>query len=111
MNILPPHSEKDEQYKAYYSVFKSAANQIAGDTSKTAFADWMRNVVAKFPYYEYTTARTMAVAALMAAEGDFTPERARILLRTVYGTVKDASQIDLLVIDVARYVRRLQKIE
>lgn len=106
MNLLTKVSENDQEYKAYFSVLKSALKSIDGNASQKVFYEYMRGIQEKFPYAYKTNARVMVVAYHMAITGrEFDPSTASDLLGMVFSGKENK---EILIIDVARYFKRLR---
>lgn len=111
MILFPVANERDQVYKIYLSQYKTAAKLIDTAATSRTFSEQMRQIVEKFPYFEHTTPRIMAVAVYMVASAQnpdiFDREKALSLIDTVSVNVNTSKKRELLVIDVARYYKRL----
>lgn len=112
MNLLPPPSESSNEYKTFLSQYKASARAIDTSASGTTFNQQMRQIIEKFPYFDHTTARVMAVAMHLAATatGPNTPfdrEKARSLIDTAFASYRTKKDKSTLLIDTARYYHRI----
>lgn len=112
MNLFPAPSERDQEFKTYLSQYKATAKALDTAATTRTFNEQMRMIIEKFPYFEHTTARVMAVAMHMAVSTSpntpFNIERASALIDTAFANFRTQKDKSLLLIDVARYYKRLQ---
>ena len=111
MNLFPSPSERDQEFKAYLSQYKATAKALDTSATTRTFNEQMRMIIEKFPYFEHTTARIMAVAMHMAVSANpnasFNIGRASTLLDTAFANLRTDKDKSLLLIDTARYYKRL----
>lgn len=115
MNLFPAPTERDQAFKTYLSQYKATAKAIDTAATTRTFNEQMRQIIEKFPYFDHTTARIMAVAMYMVATAStsnptFDREKAASLIDTAFAnfrTKKDQSTRAALIIDVARYFTRI----
>lgn len=108
MNLFPPSSERDTDYKVYLSQFKAASKMIDTAATTRSFNEQMRQIIEKFTYFDHTTPKIMAIAMYMATTyTTFDHNAASLLIDTVYSNYNSKKDKSLLLIDVARYYYRL----
>lgn len=109
MNLFPAPTERDQSYKVYLSSFKAASKIIDTAATNSTFNKQMRRIVEKFPYFDHTTAKTMAIAMTIATSSKtFDRIEAMRLIDLVFSSLKTKKDKELLLIDVARYWVRLE---
>lgn len=109
MNLFPPPSERDDVFKMYMSQYKRASKGIDSANTSRTYNELMRHIIEKFPYFDHTTSRVMAIAMVLAVENDttFNREKASELIDIVFASVNTQKDKTLLIVDVARYYTRL----
>jgi len=112
MNLLPSLNERDERYNTYFSQYKTAVKIIDSTSTQRSSSEQMKNIVEKFPYFEHTTPKIMAIAMHMALSNgatltNFNTDMASTLIDSVFTSLRTTKDKSMLIIDVARYYTRL----
>jgi len=115
MNLFAPPNERNLEFKTYLSQFKAAAKSIDSAATTRTFNEQMRQIVEKFPYFDHTTSRIMAIAVHLVSSSSttnpvFDREKAMTLIDTVFVSYRTKKDKTALLIDVARYYVRLSAI-
>lgn len=102
-------NEKDPEYATYASVYKATARILNTQATLKSFSDQIRQVRERFPYFERTNPKIMAIAMYVAvSEPDMSNGSIMDLITRVFPSsqLKNKDSGPLL-IDVKRYIKRL----
>lgn len=118
MNLYPPPSERDPEYKTYLTQYKNASKSIDTASTSRGYGDQMTQVIEKIPYFDHTAPKIMAsVVYLIATSQSHTPafdkDKEKNLLDTIFAGYRTSKKSEeekkkYLLIDAARYWTRLQ---
>jgi len=110
MNIFFDVKQNDPKYKLYLSQYKIATRDIPNMSESKNINEQMMLIISRFPYFEHTNAKLMAIAMslLTRNEDSFNRSEATSLARQVFGNMINESDITGILVDISRYWTRLR---
>lgn len=110
MNIFFVIKQNDPKYKLYLSQYKIATKDIPNMSESTNINEQMMLITSRFPYFEHTNPKLMAIAMSLLArnEENFNRSEATNLAKQVFGNAINESDIKGILTDVSRYWKRLR---